>query len=143
MAFNKGAVRGLKQTRAAFRRVHPVMQRHLNGATRLTAIRVLQAAQRRVQIRYGFLNEALGTSFSKKTGVAKVGIDRKAEFVTPAGKKAKPSKYGHLVEFGTTHSRAFPFMLISAEEQREPYLQRSRAAGKSAEAEMAALAVMV
>ena len=28
-----------------------------------------------------------------------------------------------LAEFGTVHSRAFPFMLISIEEQRDPYLE--------------------
>ena len=47
------------------------------------------------------------------------------------------SRRAHLTEFGTTHSRAFPFMLSSATEQETPFLQRVRQAGKAAEQELA------
>ena len=142
-SFGRQAVRGLTQARAAFRRVQPVMQKHLNKATSLTATRMEQAAGRRVQVRHGFLAEQIGSSFSRKTGVAKVGIKRGGSFTTPGGRRAVPSRYAHLVEFGTSHSRAFPFMLNSAEEQRDPYLQRVRQAGTAAEAEMARALVRV
>ena len=45
--------------------------------------------------------------------------------------------YATAVEFGTSHSRAFPFMLTSTVEQEGPFLQRVRQAGKDVEAEMA------
>ena len=150
--FGREAVRGLKETRGAFKRITPTMQKHLWRATNITAIRIEQAAGRRVRVRTGALAEAIGSSFSKKTGVARVGIRRGAVIIAGRGGSAltrrgakvlSPIRYAHLVEFGTVHSRAFPFMLNSAEEQRLPYLARTRQAGKDAEAEMAARAVRV
>jgi hypothetical protein len=54
-----------------------------------------------------------------------------------------PAKYAHLVELGTSHSRAFPFMLPAVEAQREAYLQRCREAGQRIERTMAAKAPAV
>jgi HK97 gp10 family phage protein len=134
--FDKSSVKGLRETRAAFKLVHPVFRRHMWNATSLTGTRIEQEAGRRVPVRSGLLNEAIDVTRSRATGVAKIGIRRKSSG-TFMGRTVIPGRYAHLVEFGTVHSRPRPFMLPAAEGQRGPYLIRAKAAGKKAELEMA------
>lgn len=54
-------------------------------------------------------------------------------------KLIRPSRYAHLVEFGTVHFEAEPFMLPAATAQKDLHLQRWRAAGRELEREMAGL----
>jgi hypothetical protein len=49
----------------------------------------------------------------------------------------RPSRYAHLIEFGWSKAPAEPFMIPSTMAQREPHLQRWRAAGRDLEREMA------
>lgn len=140
--FGREAVRGTKEAKAAFRRIHPVMKKHTGAATRLTATRIEQEAGRRVRVMHGVLAGAIASRFTKTTGVARVGIE-KGHNTIAGGRLHVPTKTAHLVEFGTVHSRAFPFMLLSAEAQKNPYLQRVRQAGKDAEAELASARVPV
>lgn len=52
-------------------------------------------------------------------------------------KLIRPSRYAHLVEFGTVHFEAEAFMIPATNAQKEPHLQRWRAAGKQLERDMA------
>lgn len=49
----------------------------------------------------------------------------------------RPSRYAHLVEFGTRHASAEPFMMPAAESQKQPYLERCRAQGPKIERDAA------
>lgn len=51
----------------------------------------------------------------------------------------KPSRYAHLVEFGMSKAPAEPFMIPATNAQKEPHLQRWRAAGRELEREMAGI----
>lgn len=143
--FTGAAVEGLKDVVAAFQRAPAVVQDRLGtGATQPTAFSLLQRAKARVRVRYGFLKQALDYTYHAKTGEARVGIRRGARFPIPGTRRfsgqsdmAMPSKYGHLVEFGHGRVKAYPFMIPSAEQERDPYLARCRAAGRQIERDLA------
>jgi HK97 gp10 family phage protein len=72
-------------------------------------------------VRYGFLKQAIDMKASTKTGDVYVGIARGAKFPIPGTKHfngksdiARPSNYAHLVERGTEHARAKPFLRPAA-----------------------------
>lgn len=54
-------------------------------------------------------------------------------------KLIKPSRYAHLIEFGTKKFEAEPFMIPAAKSQEQPLLQRMRAAGRDVEKDVAAI----
>ncbi len=145
--FDNAAVSGQKECIAAFKRLPDVAKDRLGAATEKTAFAVLQRAKARVAVRTGALKAALGYSYSKATGVAKVGIEKGASLIvagtggsalkSKGAAKYTPSKYGHLVEFGHSSAAAHPFMIPAAEAEQEPYLERCRAAGKEIEKDMA------
>ena len=140
--FDRGAVRGMAAVRRSFKNVVPVMQEELGTATRETGKAIKARAQERVPVRLGYLKKAIAFRYSKRSGVGRVGIKKQKIGVQGTGGSAErrhgarviyPTRYAHLVEFGTTHSRAQPFMLPSVEAEREPYLTRAKAAGARAE----------
>lgn len=49
----------------------------------------------------------------------------------------RPSRYAHLVEFGWSKAQAEPFMIPATNAQKEPHIQRWRAAGRQLERDMA------
>ena len=134
--FGKEAVQGLAQARKAFKALPDIAREALADATDETAEYVRAAAVRRVPVRFGFLQKHIAKKVSRKTGVATVGI-AKGQDTTPDGKRVDPSRYAHLVEFGSVHNEASHFMLNSLEEQRGPFLERCRKAGKTIEADTA------
>lgn len=73
-------------------------------------------AKNRVNKRSGMLAKSIKVK-ATKNGNAKVYVDPKNHIVID-GKKVNPSKYAHLVEFGTVHSAAAPFMRNSMDESR-------------------------
>lgn len=142
------AVQGLKEARAAFKAMPPMMQEEIGDATEQTARVVMADAKQRLRpghgYRTGLLRQQIGMSFSRKTGIARVGI-RKGVFVVtlPGGRKIRhrPNVIGHLVEFGHggPHAApAYPFMVPAAEAQRQPYAQRARRAMQVVAGRMAA-----
>ena len=138
MARGREAVQGLAALKRQFKALPDVAREALADAAEETAIQVAAAARRRVPVRYGFLRDDIASTVSRTTGVAKVGLVKRVHMI-PGGGPAKPSRYGHLVEFGTVQSEAQPFMLPSLEEQHGPYLQRAKAAGTTIERDMAAI----
>lgn len=48
-------------------------------------------------------------------------------------KLVRPSRYAHLIEFGTKHFKAEPFMIPAAQTQEQPYLDRMKEAGRHVE----------
>ena len=134
------AVRGLSGLRRAFKVLPDVVREALADATEETAERIRAGAVRRVPVRYGFLRDAIAMRMNRRTGMAKVGIE-KVTRTSPDGAKTEPRRYAHLVEFGSEHNGAQPFMIPSAEEQRSPYLQRAKAAGTVIERDMSRVGV--
>jgi hypothetical protein len=51
----------------------------------------------------------------------------------------RPARYAHLIEFGTVHFAAEPFMMPATAAQKDPHLQRWRAAGRALERDLAGL----
>ncbi|MGE3840050.1 MAG: hypothetical protein AB7I50_00540 [Vicinamibacterales bacterium] len=49
----------------------------------------------------------------------------------------RPSRYAHLIEFGWLKAPAEPFMIPATNAQKEPHLQRWRAAGREIERDLA------
>lgn len=132
------SVRGLSQLKQQFKALPDITREAMADAAEETAEQMRAGAVRRVHVRFGFLRDFIAVKMNRKTGVAVVGI-KKGTVALPGGGIAKPQAYARLVEFGTTHSGDYPFMIPAAEEQRLPYLQRARAAGKVIERNMAAL----
>lgn len=140
--YGSESVKGLAAARKAFKDIDPVMREHLNEATEQTTLVTLFDAKRRLTpghgVRTGILRDQLASSFSAKTGFGRVGIKKGTFVININGRSLyhKPSKIGHLVEFGhggPHPAQAYPFMVPAAEGQRSLYVQRLTAAGKKAE----------
>lgn len=54
-------------------------------------------------------------------------------------KVIRPGRYAHLVEFGSKHMKAEPFMIPAAKTQEGPYLDRMKVAGREVEKDLAAI----
>lgn len=94
----------------------------------------------------GTLRDHIDSKFSQKTGFGRVGVKSGRVAMSGAGGSALTSKgarllearkYAHLVEFGTVHATARPFMLPAAEGQRVHFASRLRDAGRRAERNLA------
>lgn len=112
------------------------------------------------------LYNAVAWSINKKNGRGRVGIGMGTTTITTqasfargviAGRKIrvkgiitagagggaaggridKPSKRAHYVEFGTKHMPAEPFMIPAADAEKDHFLARCRAAGRTIETETA------
>jgi hypothetical protein len=98
----------------------------------------------------GQLQKALGWSINKRSGSAKVGVRLGFETFTPgrngsaatnAGARAhRPTKIGHLVEFGHRRGASpHPFLVPAAEATKGYFLAQCRAAGSTIERDMASV----
>lgn len=119
-------------------------------------------------IRTRALLNAIGWTINRKKGIGKAGIQNvsttvssgsmgmtgkstvRVKGIVVAGKGGsalhrlgarliKPSRYAHLVEFGSRFMDAEPFMLPAVESQEQPYLDRAVRAGKKTEKDLAAI----
>jgi HK97 gp10 family phage protein len=89
-------------------------------AVRKSANRIRNAAKGRVPVKEGIMQKKIKASYSKDGLSASI---------------APNSPYAHLVEFGTTHSRAKPFMQPTAEEQTPLYVKdMEKALGEAVDA---------
>lgn len=77
----------------------------VSRGTRAGAELIVQAAKSRVPVRSGALRDAIHIDFRGDADYAVVAGDHNAF-------------YGHMVEFGTTHSPAHPFLVPAVEERK-------------------------
>ncbi|MFK7695402.1 HK97-gp10 family putative phage morphogenesis protein [Paenibacillus sp. HJGM_3] len=95
-----------KETRQAVRKV-----------VKTSATRIRKAAQTRIRVDTGKMKKTIRVKYSSDGLSAEIGPN---------------SPFAHLVEFGTTHSPAYPFMTPTAEEQKPLYVKDMEAALKAA-----------
>lgn len=168
-------VEGLREAIRAFQALPDVTQDAMRQATRVTVSEIARLArlnlQRNPSIQTRTLLNSIGWTVNERSGEGRVGIQRVSTRVAnPAGGRAvrvkgvliagrngsalrsqgarllRPSKYGHLVEFGRSGrgtARPEPFMRPAVQAEQQPYLDRCRAAGRTVEQQMAARAAQV
>jgi hypothetical protein len=159
----EGHVAGLRQAKAAFQALPEITRDAMAAATFTTVSEIARIAKQRLlangSIQTRTLYNALGFTMNMKNGRGRAGIQNvttrisndsaskrtfkvKGRIVSTVSRSGavtqrvvRPSKYGHLVEFGARggQMRAAPFMLPAAENQKAPYLDRCRQAGKAIE----------
>lgn len=139
MPYDRGSLAGLKEAKAAFKALDPVLQDELATAAFNTALRIKSQAVLRVRRRFGILASKIQASVNRKTGIAKVGVTGGDVFVN--GKRENASYYAHLVEFGHGGPRpapAYPFMIPAMEGEQADFLRECQQAGQRAEVIVAA-----
>ncbi len=159
-------VRGLREAKAAFQALPELMRKGLLDATETTLSEIVRNAKGRIQsspsIQTRTLLNHVGYTLNKNSGRGRAGVMSGSTTVTINGQRfrvkgqlrlgrngsaltsqgarlMKPSRYAHLVEFGTRHQSAEPFMIPAAKSQERPYLDRVMRAGKEVEKDMAAI----
>lgn len=159
-------IRGLREAKAAFQALPATMRAHLNTATETTLSEIKRHAQGRIQaspsIQTRSLYNAIAFTLNKNNGRGKVGVSNGTTTITTGGRTfrikgtlragaggsaltsqgarlIRPSRYAHLVEFGSRNMRAEPFMIPAASSQEQPFLDRCRSAGKEVEKDLAAI----
>lgn len=163
-----GYVRGLREAKAAFQALPETVREAMLDATETTVREIARHAQARLasspSINTRSLYNHIAWKVTKSNGRGRVGVSAGETRMVVGGRKIKlkgilvagkggsahtaagaklirPSRYAHLVEFGSAHMRAEPFMIPAAEAQREPYLQRAVRAGKDVERATAAIGI--
>jgi len=112
---------GIKEMNRALSRLPDEMKRSGETAVlRAGAKPILKSAKGRVAIESGLLKKSLGTNVKKVRGqtTARIGARKgRGKEVERDGVTvfSDPTKYSHLVEYGTSHSSAKPFMRPAAE----------------------------
>ena len=107
-------IEGLPRMRKQFKELSDKMQRRvLRGALRAAARPVLKDAKARVPVRTGALKKAIGVAVTVKTveSTATIGVRRK--------RPGQPARRAHLVEFGTKHTSARPFLRPALDSKKE------------------------
>lgn len=123
-------ISGLKEIEEVLKKLPENMaKRATYGALRAGAAVIAKAARAKVKanpsIDSGLLEKNITSRARRRSkkgsAVVSVGIHRKAAQVVRKGRKKPvkvvPSRYAHLVEFGTEHSPAEPFMRPALDEQ--------------------------
>jgi HK97 gp10 family phage protein len=94
------------------------------------------AQQTRTNVKQNKRSGALSKAIGRKTGIKK-GTDKawgkvfaKSKPQIWNGKKINPAKYAHLLEFGTRHSRPFPFMRRAMSQRRGDILRILKTEGR-------------
>lgn len=157
-------VQGLRAAKAAFQALPEIVRDRMNDATEVTLHEIARHAKGHIQsspsIRTRALLNSIAFSMNRKSGFGRVGVASArtrigvlslGKTVTVKGHIAssvradgsvrselvQPSRYAHLVEYGTSHSGSEPFMTPASEAQRAPHMQRRMHAGKLIERDMA------
>jgi HK97 gp10 family phage protein len=137
-------IRGLYEAIAAFAALPQVYREELNIGTAATTTAVEVGAKAHVvaspSIRTRALLTHITSQMNTSTGRGRIGVAQGGVTYTVERKgttrhrarivirRAVPSKYAHFVEFGTKHMPAEPFLIPSARAQRDPYIDRCKAA---------------
>lgn len=159
-----GHVAGLREAKAQFQRMPEAFQHAMLDATEKTLYAIASRARARLQaspsIQTRNLYNAVGSSLNKNSGRGRVGIQNTTTTISVGGRKIRvkgivtagaggsasraagarkdvPARRAHFVEFGTRKMRAEPFMIPSAEAEKDDALARYKAAGKIAERDLA------
>ena len=165
----QGHAESLRQAKAAFQALPAITAEAMADATFTTASEIARIAKQQLlsngSIWTRTLYDSIGFNMNMKTGRGRVGIKNvttrisndsaskrtfkvKGRVITTTSSSGvsksrivRPSKYGHLVEFGGRGGKmaAKPFMIPAAESQKGPYLDRCRHAGKVIERNAAAI----
>lgn len=99
--------------KSRFPKIANELKPKLDLAVRQTAREIGYGAQQRVPVRTGALRDAIHTE--------REGLGRYAVVA-----HSHEAWYGHLVEWGTSHSAPHPFLTPAAEAAREPFEHRVR-----------------
>lgn len=160
---------GLKEAKAAFQKLPEVARDAYNWATEVTLSEIARSAMANLQkspsIRTRTLLDSIGWSLNRNSGQGKVGIKqitstvnvlpgvrkntiikgrviagRNGSALTSQGARViRPTRYGHLVEFGHggKAAKAEPFMRPAVTQEQSHFLARCRDAGSRIERDMA------
>ena len=161
-----GHIAGLREAKAAFQALPEVVRARLLSATETTLREVVRLAKMRIaanpSIQTRTLFNAIGYTLNKKSGRGKAGVSNVSTTITVGGKTFKvkgllvagrggsastakgarlirPSRYAHLIEFGSRRQRKEPFMLPAVQSQEQAYLSRCQAQGPAIEKDVAAI----
>lgn len=156
----------MRQAKAAFQALPETMRTYLNDATELTVMEIVRFAKARVlaspSVRTRALYNAIGWTMNRNNGRGKAGVQSvsttlkvngqrlRVKGIVTAGKGGSasraagaritnPRRYAHLVEFGSRRQAPEPFMVPAAQDQKAPYLDRCRRAGKQTEQSLASI----
>lgn len=148
-------VKGLREAKAAFNALPAIVRENMLDATETTVREIARGAQARLEASPSIQTRALynhiAWNVTKSNGRGRVGVSAGSTTFTSAGRKIRikgtttagrivnPARYAHLVEHGSRKMPAEPFMLPSAEAQKQPYLERCKAAGRGIEKDAAAI----
>jgi hypothetical protein len=161
-------VRGLREAKAAFQALPVAMRERLLTATETTVREIVRLAKSRLasnpSIRTRSLYNQVGWTLNAKNGRGRAGVGSGSSTISFAhvggitkkikvkgilvpgrnggaagAKLIRPSRYAHLVEFGSRSQKAEPFMVPAAKSQEQPYLDRCLRAGKDVERDVAAI----
>lgn len=144
MAVDKVTILGLKEAQATFRQLPAIAREAFNEAISNTAEHIVDRARGSLVpgsgYRTGQLKQALGWNINKRSGSAKVGVRKGFERFQPGrtDRLHRPTKVGHLVEFGHSGGASpHPFLVPAAEASKSFFLAQCRAAGPTLERDMA------
>ena len=159
-------IRGLREAKAAFQALPAITRGHLNTATETTLSEIVRHAKARIQsspsVRTRSLLNSVAFTLNKNNGRGRVGVSDGSSTISFGGtrfrikgtlrmgsggsastsqgaKLIRPSRYAHLIEFGSRKQRAEPFMMPAAKSQEGPYLDRCKRAGTDVEKDIAAI----
>lgn len=160
-------IQGLKEAKARFAALPPIMQQKRLDVNAATAQAVVLGAKQNLisspSVDTRSLLDHVKWKINKNSGIATVGVSSGSTTVnvrpgvrknvrvkgiliagrggsalkSKGAKLIRPSRYAHLVEFGTVDFEAEPFMKPATAAQTQPHLQRWRAAGRQLEREVA------
>ena len=158
-----GRIQGLREAKAAFQALPEVTRDAMLNAVTLTASETARLARLQVErspsVNTRNLLNHITYKVTQTNGRAKVGVStgsttmvvnvrkKKLKGIIIAGRNGsaskaagarlvRPSRYAHLVEFGSRKMPAEPFMIPAAENQKQPFVDRCRAAGRQIESGM-------
>lgn len=149
-------IQGLREMKAAFQALPDIVRERMLSATETTVREIARNAQARIlrspSVRTRALHDHIKWSVTKTNGRGRVGVATGTTTMQVGGKKVRvkgiitagrggsassasgaksiqPTRYAHLIEFGTKHFPAEPFMVPSADAEKQHYLNRCKAAG--------------
>lgn len=159
-----GHIQGLRELKAAFQKLPEITRDAMNDATETTVREIVRYAKGRIlsspSVRTRSLFNAIDWKMNYKNGHARAGVTsgsttgffaagtgvagelkkRKIKGFIVGNRLIKPSRYAHLIEYGTRHFDAEPFMVPARDNQKQPHLDRCKHAGKTIERDMATVA---
>jgi HK97 gp10 family phage protein len=127
-----GHIRGLREAKAAFEALPQIVRDRLLDAVEMTVTQIAAKAKARIASSPSVRTRALYNSIiwrvTKTNATGRVGVG--------SGPQAR---YAHLIEYGTRHANAEPFMTPAFDSEKNPHLKRCRDQGPKIERDAAAI----